>query len=134
MPQAPSGLVLAWRTGGWPRDGHLLTGFIELSIRKAANASLLLKPISSVRFLHMWLTFLSCVVFRVSRDGTASREDPKEKREILGPWYDTPRSDTRCAEGQRPSSRWLVSSHRGRRSGTVGVVDIRGQVQRAPPL
>lgn len=63
---------------------------------------------------------LTCVVFRVTQDGTASREDPKEKPETLGPWYDAPRSSTPCAEGQDTKPTWACPQPRGHGSGLSG--------------
>ena len=37
----------------------------------------------------MQLMSLTCVVCRVTQDGTVSREDLKEKLETSAPWYDT---------------------------------------------
>lgn len=39
----------------------------------------------AVAFL-MWGSFDNPVVFRVTQDGTASREDPKERRATSAPW------------------------------------------------
>lgn len=37
--------------------------------------------------MHAWLISPTRVVFRVTRDGTASRGAPKERSETSGPWY-----------------------------------------------
>lgn len=55
--------------------------------------SLLLRILMAVAFL-MWGSFDNPVVFRVTQDGTASREDPKERRATLAPWYSNPHPET----------------------------------------
>ena len=75
----------------------------------------------------MWLISLTCVVFRVTQGGTASREDPKEKPETSGPWYDAPCSQTLlCWRPEKQSSHWLA---RGRR--TMEVVFEAGEHMRS---
>lgn len=89
----PSYLDLSGRTEGWSFacTYRIKDGYKHFSFPKANLGCL---------FLPTRLIPPTCVVFRVTQDGTASREDPKEKPETLGPWYDAPCSSTPCAEGQ----------------------------------
>lgn len=52
----------------------------------------------AVAFL-IWGSLYNVVVFRVTQDGTASREDPKERQATSGLWYSDPYPETLCAEG-----------------------------------
>lgn len=62
--------------------------------------SLLLRILMAVAFL-MWGSFDIPVVFRVTQDGTASREDPKERRATSAPWYSNPHPENLCVQGSK---------------------------------
>lgn len=47
----------------------------------------------AVAFL-IWGSLYNVVVFRVTQDGTANREDPKERQATSGLWYSDPYPET----------------------------------------
>lgn len=54
----------------------------------------------AVAFL-IWGSLDNPAVSRVTQDGTASREDPKERQATSDPWYSDPSPETLCSQGSK---------------------------------